>query len=59
MLKGRESEARDVLRKTLSRRGQEAIEEELKFIDHLDSQASRSILKELKLLLKWKRLKRL
>ena len=58
MLKGRESEARDVLRKTLAKRGQEAIEEELADIRRLDTPSNRSFLEELKLMLKWKNLKR-
>ena len=58
MLKGRESEARDVLRKTLSKRGQEAIEEELDDIRRLDTTSNRSFCEELKLMLKWKNLKR-
>ena len=59
MLKGRESEARDVLRKTLSRRGQEAIEEEIEDIKKsLLSDIDSSCIRELKLMLKWKNLKR-
>ena len=59
MLKGRESEARDVLRKTLSRRGQEAIEEELDDIKLLQSSFNRNKFKaKLQLLLRWKTFKR-
>ena len=59
MLKGRESEARDVLRKTVSRRGQEAIEEEIEDIKRtIVSDKNRNVFQELKLLLKWKNLKR-
>ena len=59
MLKGRESEARDVLRKTLSRRGQEAIEEEIEDIKLLKSSFNQNKFKaELQLLLRWKTFKR-
>ena len=59
MLKGRESEARDVLRKTLSKRGQEAIEEEIEDIrSTITSEKNRNVFEELKLILKWKNLKR-
>ena len=59
MLKGRESEARDVLRKTLSKRGQEAIEEELNDIRRsLSPDVNSSLIHELKLMFKWKNLKR-
>ncbi|XP_064402970.1 uncharacterized protein LOC135348622 [Halichondria panicea] len=59
MLKGRESEAREVLRKTVSKLGQEGIEAELEDIRQtLNSGPKINILQELKLILKWRNLKR-
>ncbi len=59
MLKGRESEAREVLRKTASKLGQEGIESELEDIRQtLKSATKQNIVQEIKLLLKWRNLKR-
>ncbi len=59
MLKGREAEAREVLRKTLSKLGQEGIEAELEDIrQSLELGNDSSIVQEIKHILKWKLLKR-
>ncbi|XP_064402973.1 uncharacterized protein LOC135348624 [Halichondria panicea] len=59
MLKGRESEAREVLIKTVSKLGQEGIESELEDIrQSLNSGPKINILQELNLILKWRNLKR-
>ncbi len=59
MLKGREPEARDVLRKTVSKLGQEGIEAELEDIrQSLNSGPKINILQELILIMKWRNLKR-
>ncbi len=59
MVQGRESEAREVLRKTVSKLGQEGIEAELEDIrQSLNSGPKINILQELKLILKWRNLKR-
>ncbi len=59
MLKGRESEAREVLRKTASNLGQEGIEAELEDIrQSLESAKDLSIVQEIKVILQWKILKR-
>ncbi len=59
MLKGREAEAREVLRKTVSKLGQEGIEAELDDIRQtLNLGKKQNIFQELKLLLKWRNLKR-
>ena len=58
MLKGRESEAREVLRKTVSKLGQEGIEAELEDIRQTWNLEKQNIFQELKLLLKWRNLKR-
>ncbi len=59
MVQGRESEAREVLRKTVSKLGQEGIEAELEDIRQtLNSGPKINILQELKLILKWRNLKR-
>ncbi len=59
MLKGRESEAREVLRKTSSKLGQDGIEAELEDIrQSLELEKGKNFLHELKLLVKWKNLKR-
>ncbi len=59
MLKGRESEAREVLRKTSSNLGQDGIEAELEDIRQtLKSGNDTNFLKEVKHVLKWKNFKR-
>ncbi len=58
MLKGREAEAREVLRKTVSKLGQEGIEAELEDIRQTLNLEKQNIFQELKLLLKWMNLKR-
>ncbi len=59
MLKGRESEAQEVLRKTASNLGQEGIEAELEDIrQSLESAKDLSIVQEIKVILQWKILKR-
>ncbi len=59
MLKGREAEAREVLRKTVSKLGQEGIETELEDIRQtLNSGTKINIFQELKVLLKWRNFKR-
>ena len=59
MLNGRESEAREVLRQTSSKLGQEGIEAELEDIrQSLESAKNLSIIQEIKAILKWKILKR-
>ncbi len=57
-MKGRESEAREVLRKTVSKLGQEGIEAELEDIRQTWNLEKQNIFQELKLLLKWRNLKR-
>ncbi|XP_064403258.1 putative metabolite transport protein YwtG [Halichondria panicea] len=59
MLNGRESEAREVLRQTSSKLGQEGIEAELEDIrQSLESAKNLSIIQKIKAILKWKILKR-
>ncbi len=59
MLKGRESEAREVLRKTVSKLGQEGIETELEDIRQtLNSGTKINVFQELKVFLKWRNFKR-
>ncbi len=58
MLKGRESDAREVLRKTVSKLGQEGIEAELEDIRQTLNSGKNNIFQELKLILKWRNLKR-
>ncbi len=58
-MKGRESEAQEVLRKTASNLGQEGIEAELEDIrQSLESAKDLSIVQEIKVILQWKILKR-
>ena len=58
-MKGRESEAREVLRKTVSKLDLKGIEAELEDIRQtLNLGKKQSIFQELKLLLKWRNLKR-
>ncbi len=58
-MNGRESEAREVLRQTSSKLGQEGIEAELEDIrQSLESAKNLSIIQEIKAILKWKILKR-
>ncbi|XP_064402965.1 uncharacterized protein LOC135348620 isoform X2 [Halichondria panicea] len=59
MVQGRESEAREVLRKTVSKLGQEGIEAELEDIRlTLKSATKQNLFQELKVILKWRILKR-
>ncbi len=59
MLKGRETEAREVLRKTVSKLGQEGIETELEDIRQtLNSGTKINIFQEFKVFLKWRNFKR-
>ncbi len=59
MLKGRESEAREVLRKTSSKLGEDGIEAELKDIrQSLESMKESGFFKGLKHIFKWKIFKR-
>ncbi len=58
-MNGRESEAREVLRQTSSKLGQEGIEAELEDIrQSLESAKNLSIIQKIKAILKWKILKR-
>ncbi len=59
MLKGRESEAREVLRKTSSNLGQDGIEAELEDIRQtLKSGENKNFLQQLKHIFKWRVFKR-